>query len=295
MGYFDEIDGDILNDEGSYGMNMMNRMCSYVVMLGIAVLMLSIAVPTTAATEKEKALEMISRMLISMDHIQTIQCDVSMNKRTQDRVVTLNMRLKADTYGHAVAEINRGIPATFVKNKKGVFTIMNGDVRKQPKQHQFPFEIPTTFLERLAIGDITENYTYRLFDDTETHSVVDLIPVYAAKTDDWDANVVTLLRLRIDKPHFTLTKVEIFKNHELRSENVMEYRYGLVTNRVLEKKGWFKNKYREKEALALTYYKSIFTQASEEDEPYQQIKEISYSGIVLNELFDDDMFDEEHY
>jgi len=110
-----------------------------------------------AKDDAPRALDLMSRMLGSMSHIRTIQCDVTMIKTTPQKTVTSNYSLVADQKGNAVVKILGVKNKVFVQNQKGFYLVNKGESFKQPESFGFPFDIPSKFLDRLNMKDVSDN------------------------------------------------------------------------------------------------------------------------------------------
>ncbi|MGE4170766.1 MAG: hypothetical protein AB7F28_08640 [Candidatus Margulisiibacteriota bacterium] len=256
-------------------------------------------IPTPTFGVDQQALKDITRMLGSLNHIRTLKCDVTSVQKNSQKTTTLNYTLMADNNNQKVVVFTSPIKVTYVKNKKGLYMVRNGNAEKQSPKAPFPVDVPNQFLNQLKLKDVTDNYTFVTNSRSADAIIIDMIPVGTGGQSIQDAlkkEAVTMLRFTIGLPYYTLNKVEIFKNNRLTTEEWVEVDYEIIRNKVLEKTGFFRNTYSESDALMLTHTLSVSrTEKNKDGTPKQQVKEVFYSKITLNEKLDPKLFDEEAY
>jgi hypothetical protein len=254
--------------------------------------------PNIFAKSDPQALAIIQKMLGSLNHISTMQSKVTLVKKTPERTVTINYELKADNKNEAVVIIKDKIKQTYVLNNKGYFLVTKGEPIKQNGK-AFPFDNPAMFLKELNLAEVTDNYQFVINSDTDEFVIIDMLPLGTAgksiSASTGEASI-TKLRFTIYKPWNTLQKLEMFKNYQPTTKDILEFRYEIVENKRLTEKGIFRNKYTTSQELALTYYKSVADLGKDKNgNPNIQVKELFYKNIILNEILDRDVFDEEDY
>lgn len=278
------------------------RLCNICLIIFIIVFMGSAPLLAAKAPVKSddsaRALEALYRMRHSMDHITTFQSDVDVLKTFPQNTVTAKYTIKLDRLGHAVVEMKTDPKHIQVKNKKGYFLVIDGKASKQPDVVPFPFTIPTQFLETLNPADVTASHKILVHQETGTEMSVRLIPVDTAGASIEDAmqNPLTMLELTIQKPHYLLTDVKLYRDAGLTRYDNITFRYETVTNNSVIKDPIFGKQQAEKESLALVYQKSVTTiPAAKGREPQTQIAETHYRNVIINEPLPTVLFDEEEY
>lgn len=245
------------------------------------------------------ALTAISKMLNSLNHVRTLECSVTVTQRTGLKLSTLNYTLYADQYDQKAAVVGFPFQQTYIQNKKGIYTIRKGDAVKQPRQVAFPFDVPSQFLSRLKLKDVTDNYTFVTHEKSESQWIIDMIPVGTGGgsiQESYSKNSVTMIRFTLSLPRYTMATVEIFKNNSTVATDYVEAEYDIIRNKVIDQKGFFKNTYRESDVLMLTHTRSVSNLGKDQNSrPKTQIKDCFYSKIVINEVIDPKVFDEENY
>jgi len=251
-----------------------------------------------AKSTRSEALILLNEMIHSLDHIQTFKADVTVVKITQQRSTTANFTLTSQG-DQAVAEFSRKPRVVYVQNQKGLYVVTRGKAVKQSDHQGFPFDIPNNFLENLNLQEVSGNAKFLINSKNQDEIIVDMIPIDTGGksiASSVDEDQTTMLRFSIGKKYHTLNKVEIFKNYQLKTKDYVEFTYDLIDNKVIEKKGIFKNKYLNTQELALTHTKSFSDLGIDSrGNPNIQIKESWYTNITINEKLDEDIFDEEDY
>ena len=259
--------------------------------------LLTILLSNVTYAASSEAVSAMQQMLRSMDHIKTLQCDVTQIK-TLPKQVSLNYSLKIDSQGNSVAIVQKtGSKITHLKNKKGYYIIDRGEAQKQSSK-QFPFENPIAFLKTMDLADVTENYKFLVSKKTDSQLIITMIPVGTGGKSIAQAeqNPVTMLSFELNLPFYTLASVEIFKNNRTTTKDRIEFDYDKVTNVALQEKNTFKNKYAGIEELALTHSKSTGDSGPDrQGRQTIQTKETWYSNIILNKPFEKQTFNEEGY
>ena len=245
-----------------------------------------------ATSTQDRSLPYLSQMLGSLDYIHSIQCDVTSTVLDMGKRTTQNYVLFADR-NYAKARFSSPKGVVFVKNKKGLFKVIKGDVQKQPKGRSFPVDLPHLFLTNLNLGEITDNYKFLISSENSNTVVVNIIPIDAA-TISKGKDQTTMLRLTIFKDTKLLQRVDIYKNNQFISNDYLRFDYSTIENRVLAKKGLFKNTYTTENITALVHTYS-YSKAGKDSRgnPKIYIKETAYSNIILNEKLDEGLFDED--
>ena len=240
------------------------------------------------------ALRAVSKMLGSLSHIKTLEMDGQLVKTNRAKRSTMNYQLYAEGENKIAIAVTLPAKVTYVKNKKGTFSIARGDISiSHPSL--FPVEVPTAIFRGMSVGDVTDNYKFVVHRQSTADIVVDMVPVGTGGrliTEAYDTEAVTMLRFTIGYPHYTLNRLEIFKNNALKSQDYIEAKYEILPNKVLVKKGWLKNTYRSEDMLMMTYVKSYTERDMGPGEKDVQIKEQWYRNVKINEPIDPDRFDE---
>jgi len=247
--------------------------------------------------QSPEAIGAVQKALMGLSHVKTLKTDVVLVKTAQGKTSTLNYTLYADMKGNAAAVLKGKRKTAFVQNKKGLYFIRNGEVMRQSRQKDFPFDVPFTFLNQLKMGDVTDNYKFVVHEKLDKWWVVDMIPLGGGTIEQRQGKeAVTQLRLTLALPHYFLVKVEIFKNNALKTNDVIELSYAKVENKILLKKGLFRNQYSESEEWMLVGSKSVADVGkTAKGLPDLQIKQIRYSNMTINGPLDEAIFDEENY
>ena len=267
----------------------------------VALWMIPIGTTPSAAstTSTPETISAIHQMLRSMNHIQTFQATVTVTHVRRGRTTTLNYELYSDQTGRAAAKVTAPHKIAYVKNKKGDYVIQNGEAKRQNPRFEFPFDIPNAFFSKLAIKDVTDNYkfvTAALSTDTMT---IELIPIdtggksiAAAMEND----PVTMLRFTLNLPQYTLSKLEIFKNNSIKTNDTVSLEYDLIDTKKVIEKGFFRNKYANSEELAPVLIRNTYEiKKTGQSTPLIEIKTTRYTHVKINEKIDEDRFNEEDY
>lgn len=274
-------------------------------LLIMALLMIPIVGSSLIASEiasdasTPESISAIRQMLRSMDHIHTFQATVTVTNARRGRTTTLNYELYSDQTGRAAAKVTAPHKIAYVKNKKGFYVIQNGEAKRQPPQLEFPFDIPNAFFSKLAIKDVTDNYkfvTAALNSDTMT---IELIPIDTGGKSIASAmenDPVTMLRFTLNLPQYTLSKLEIFKNNSIKTNDTISLEYDLIDTKKVIEKGFFRNKYANTEELAPVLIRSTSEiKKPGQTAPLLEVKTTRYAHVKINEKIDDARFNEEDY
>jgi len=230
---------------------------------------------------------LISNMLLSMDHIQTIESDVTVEKQTDSGVTTLNYHLITKDENHIVAQFEDRQNGVYVLNNRGYYIVLKGEPEKQKYIESFPFSNPVAFLSRLDMKDVTLNYRFELEQELEHSVVVIMIPVGTAggSIESAMGDRVTKLEFTIKKEPIMLQKVRVFKNFNDTPEDTISIRYEWLTPPA------FTGQARQ---IMMNYVKSEVSYTNY-GEPTTEIKQTWYKNTKINHLLDEDVFDEEEY
>lgn len=238
-----------------------------------------------------KAMDAIQAMLSSLDHIQTIQADVSEKKTFNNKTTKLNYKLTADDKGNIKVDFNqnngflarifKNKKAVFIKNQRGFFVVEDGIASKQSQD--FPFDLPHNFLRNLSIEDVSSDYKFVIMQEDAKSLTIEMVPIRAILDSR-----TSKLQFIINKPYYTLAQVKIFKDYKDQSFDSIIFEYDFASGNEAS----FEHKYQRAKNifLAKTISNSIILRDEKE---IKQIKETSYKNVLINQYIDIEVFNEE--
>ena len=250
-------------------------------------------------TSAPAAVSAITKMLRSMNHIHTFQGTATIVKTNGRRTSTVNAQLYADSDSQAAAKILPPYRAAYVKNKRGYFVVQNGEVRREPRTSEFPFDVPTTFFSKMAVKDVTDNYKFIVVTQSETAMTIELIPIGTggkSVAESTGEMAVTMLRFHLNMPECTLAKLELFKNNALTTNDTIEIKYDMIDTRRVVEKRFFRDKYASTTERVPVWIRTVTSRPARRGvESETEIRVIRYGGVRVNEKIDPDRFNEESY
>jgi hypothetical protein len=261
----------------------------------VRVLILCVFLPVLLFSNEQDIMimETLNNVTHSLDHLETLQSDIRIYKQSPEKITTVSYVYKRQDDSNIAAIVPGKKESVHIKNSRGYFFVYDGSVRKLDRS--YPIEGPSDFLDQMDLSHVTENFILSVYSNTETESILQMIPVISnsQSIDEFMQSQVTMLLLTISKPDYLLTKVQVFNKHQLEPDNEISFDYAYMKNPAAKKRQ-FKHKYI-KEYVPVMVHSYGVTRIKDEDDLRIHRKKVWFENIQLEVDFEEDDFDEESY